>query len=97
MDLPDYYALLEVDREADRMEIRLAFRRLTLTCHPDLHPGDDDLPHRFQQIVEAHDVLSDPDRRAQYDALCAGKIPAGSDAISRLTFEEWVAQYPDTR
>ena len=64
----DYYEVLGVPRDADRRQIRDAYRKLALKFHPDKNPGDREVEERFKEIVEAYEVLSDPDRRRTYDA-----------------------------
>lgn len=61
----DYYALLGIDANADDEDLRRAWRRLALRFHPD-HAGEQTTA-RFQQIVAAYEVLSDPPARAAYD------------------------------
>jgi curved DNA-binding protein CbpA len=63
----DYYAMLEIDPSADTGEINAAFRRMAWRYHPDRNPAPGSTL-QFQDINEAHQVLSDPARRAQYDA-----------------------------
>jgi curved DNA-binding protein CbpA len=63
----DYYAALEIDRSAGEAEINAAFRRLAWRYHPDRNPAPG-ATLQFQDINEAHQVLSDPARRAEYDA-----------------------------
>ncbi len=63
----DYYAVLEIDRTAGVSEIGAAFRRLAWRYHPDRNPAPG-ATLQFQDINEAHQVLSDPARRAEYDA-----------------------------
>lgn len=65
-DEKDYYAILGVPRTADPREVQEAFRRLAKRHHPD-HVGDQGT-RKFQQIQEAYEVLSHPDRRRSYDA-----------------------------
>lgn len=63
----DYYKILGVDRNATREEIRKAYRRLARKYHPDLNPNNKDAKKNFQQINEANEVLSDPEKRKKYD------------------------------
>lgn len=63
----NYYEILGVDRDIESDEIKRAYRRLARTYHPDMNPGDKAAEERFKDINEAYEVLSDPDRRAQYD------------------------------
>ncbi|WP_117238018.1 DnaJ C-terminal domain-containing protein [Thermus sediminis] len=65
--MKDYYAILGVSREATQEEIKRAYRKLALEYHPDRHPGDKAMEERFKEINEAYAVLSDPEKRAQYD------------------------------
>ncbi|KAG9132111.1 hypothetical protein Leryth_022024 [Lithospermum erythrorhizon] len=63
----DYYRILEVDYDASEEEIRSNFIRLALKWHPDKQKNQDDATSRFQEINEAYQVLSDPNRRQEYD------------------------------
>src|SRR3954452_7650433 len=62
----DFYATLGVSREASADEIRGAYRRLARNHHPDVNK-EAGAEERFKEISEAYDVLSDPEKRAQYD------------------------------
>jgi len=66
-DRPDYYKILGVGKNASDEEIKKAYRRLARQYHPDRNPGDKQAEERFKQISQAHDVLSDADKRKQYD------------------------------
>ena len=63
----DPYALLGVARDAPAEEIRRAYRKLARKLHPDLNPGDRKAEERFKQVSAAHDLLSDPEKRARFD------------------------------
>jgi curved DNA-binding protein len=67
MDFIDYYKILGVDKNASEEEIKKAYRKLARQYHPDLNPNDKEANKRFQQINEANEVLSDPEKRKKYD------------------------------
>ena len=62
-----YYESLSIERTATEVDIKSAFRKHAMQCHPDRHPGDKDAEHRFKEINEAYEILKDPDKRAAYD------------------------------
>lgn len=63
----DYYQILEVDKSASQADIKKAYRKLARKFHPDLNPSDSSAKDKFQQINEANEVLSDPEKRKKYD------------------------------
>ena len=65
----DYYVELGVPKAATPSEIRQAFKALARRYHPDRNPDDISTQERFQRITEAYEVLSDPEKRQQYDRL----------------------------
>ncbi len=69
MEYKDYYKVLGVDKNADEKEIKKAYRRLARQYHPDVNPGDKAAEARFKELVEAHEVLSDPEKRRKYNEL----------------------------
>src|SRR5579884_2022115 len=64
---PDYYKILGVGKGASDEEIKKAYRKLARKYHPDRNAGDKQAEERFKEISQAHDVLSDPDKRKAYD------------------------------
>jgi len=65
----DYYEVLECGRNATQDEIKQSFRRLARKYHPDANPDRADAEARFKEVAEAYEVLSDPEKRRQYDAF----------------------------
>lgn len=63
----DFYQILGVKRDASTKEIRQAYRKLAREFHPDVNPDDKRAEQRFKEINNAHEVLSDPEKRAKYD------------------------------
>lgn len=63
----NYYEILGVDRKASDADIKAAYRKLVKQYHPDLHPNDANAAAKFKEVNEANEVLSDPQKRRQYD------------------------------
>lgn len=96
MEYKDYYKILGVERNANKDEIKRAYRKLALKTHPDRNPGDAKAEEKFKEINEAYQVLSDPEKRARYDQLGEsytqwqqGGAPAGG-----FKWEDWFTQTP---
>ncbi|MEM0516970.1 J domain-containing protein [Aequorivita flava] len=67
MEFIDYYKVLGLDKSATAADIKKAYRKLARKHHPDLNPNDKASQEKFQQINEANEVLSDPEKRKKYD------------------------------
>jgi curved DNA-binding protein len=96
MEYKDYYKILGVERNANKDEIKRAYRKLALKTHPDRNPGNKKAEEQFKDINEAYQVLSDPEKRARYDQLGEsysqwqqGGAPAGG-----FRWEDWFTTAP---
>lgn len=67
MEFIDYYSVLGLDKSASAADIKKAYRKLARKYHPDLNPNNKEAELKFKQLNEAHEVLSDPDKRKKYD------------------------------
>ncbi|AOG06866.1 MAG: molecular chaperone DnaJ [Bosea sp. (in: a-proteobacteria)] len=67
MSKRDYYEILGVSKTASEAELKSAFRKLAMQCHPDRHPGDTAAEAKFKELNEAYQVLSDSQKRGAYD------------------------------
>lgn len=67
MDFVDYYKTLGVSKSASQDDIKKAYRKLARKLHPDVNPNDKEAHKKFQQVNEANEVLSDPEKRKKYD------------------------------
>ena len=63
----DYYEVLGIQKGADEATIKNAYRKLAKKYHPDVNPGDKTAEEKFKEVNEAYQVLSNPQKRAQYD------------------------------
>lgn len=72
MEYKDYYKILGVDKNANINEIKSKYRKLAKKYHPDLNPDDQAAQEKFKEVSEAYEVLSDDEKRAQYDNFGAG-------------------------
>ncbi|GAB3980201.1 J domain-containing protein [Spirosoma terrae] len=90
MDFVDYYAVLGVPKTASDDDIKKAYRKLARKLHPDLNPNDPEASKKFQQLNEANEVLSDPEKRKKYDQY-------GKDWQHAEQFEEARRQQQQSR
>jgi DnaJ-class molecular chaperone len=85
----DYYEVLGVSRDASMDEIKRAYKKLALKCHPDRNPGDGDAEEMFKEASEAYQVLSDREKRRIYDAFGhEGLSGAGFQGVGGMGIED---------
>ncbi|BDR65006.1 molecular chaperone DnaJ [Clostridium tetani] len=82
MPKKDFYEVLGVEKGANDAEIKKAFRKLALKYHPDKNAGNKEAEERFKEINEAYQVLSDPQKRAQYDQFGTADFNGGGAGFS---------------
>ena len=76
----DFYEALEISRSASDAEIKVAFRKLAMKCHPDRNPGDAAAEAQFKEINEAYEILKDPQKRGAYDRYGHAAFEQGGGA-----------------
>ena len=74
----DYYEVLGVDKNADEAALKKAYRTLAKKYHPDMNPGDKEAEKKFKEASEAYAVLSDPEKRRQYDQFGHAAFDGGA-------------------
>lgn len=92
MSFIDYYKVLGIDRNASQADIRKAYRRLAKQYHPDINKQDPKAQERFQEINEANEVLSDPDKRKRYDEYGEHWMHADEYEAQRRQYEQRYGQ-----
>jgi len=90
MDFIDYYKILGLEKSATTADIKKAYRKLARKHHPDLNPNNKEAEKKFQQINEANEVLSDPEKRKKYDQY--GKDWQHADAFEQAKQQQGAYQ-----
>lgn len=86
--MADFYTTLGVARTASNDEIKLAYRKLAMTWHPDRNNGSREAEETFKEITEAYDVLRDPGKRATYDRFGEAGLRGGSGGFHHVDLSE---------
>jgi molecular chaperone DnaJ len=94
----DYYEILGVKKTATEAELKKAYRELAKKYHPDKNKGNKEAENRFKEISEAYAVLSDKEKRAQYDRLGREAFgPGGANPFAGFDFSEFMGSGPRGR
>jgi len=84
----DYYEVLGVSRTCTEQELKSAYRKLAMQHHPDRNPGDKDAEEKFKEASEAYSVLSDEEKRAQYDRFGHAGFGGGGVGFDASSFQD---------
>jgi molecular chaperone DnaJ len=84
----DYYEVLGVSRSANEQELKSAYRKLAMQFHPDRNPGDSEAEEKFKEASEAYSILSDSEKRAQYDRFGHQAVGGGMGGFDPSAFQD---------
>ncbi|HEY5795128.1 MAG TPA: molecular chaperone DnaJ [Bosea sp. (in: a-proteobacteria)] len=96
MSKRDYYEILGVSKTASDAELKSAFRKLAMGCHPDRHPGDTAAEAKFKELNEAYQVLSDGQKRGAYDRFGHQAFENGSGGGGNPDFSDFMSDIFDS-
>lgn len=95
MSKRDYYEILGVTKGASADEIKKAYRKVAMQYHPDRNPGDKTAEEKFKEAAEAYEVLSDADKKAQYDRYGHAGVSGNGRGGSGMNMEDIFSQFGD--
>lgn len=97
MSKRDYYEILGVNKTASADEIKKAYRKVAMQFHPDRNPGDKSAEEKFKEAAEAYEVLSDTDKKAQYDRYGHAGVSSNGRGFSGggMNMEDIFSQFGD--
>jgi molecular chaperone DnaJ len=91
----DYYEILSVSKTASSDEIKKSYRKVAMQYHPDRNPGDKTAEEKFKEAAEAYEVLSDADKRAQYDRFGHAGVSGNGRGAHAPNMEDIFSQFGD--
>src|SRR5690625_1179193 len=92
----DYYDILKVSKDASENDIKRAYRRKAIKYHPDENPDDSEAEEKFKKAAEAYEVLSDPEKRAQYDRFGHQAFQGGAGGFGGgMNMDDIFSQFGD--
>ena len=91
----DYYEVLGVSKNADEAEIKKAYRKLALKYHPDKNPDDASAEEKFKEAAEAYEVLSNAEKKAQYDRFGHAGMGGASGFGGGMNMDDIFSQFGD--
>ena len=92
----DYYDILGISKNASESEIKKAYRKKAIEFHPDKNPGDKEAEANFKKAAEAYEVLSDPNKKSQYDQYGHSAFESGGfGAGGGMNMDDIFSQFGD--
>ncbi len=91
----DYYEILGVSKTATPEEIKKAYRKVAIQFHPDKNPDNKEAEEKFKEAAEAYEILSDENKRAQYDRFGHSRPGAGGFGGQNMNMEDIFSQFGD--
>ncbi len=85
----DFYSVLGVKKDATNDQIKKAYRKLARKYHPDVNPGNKEAEEKFKEVSEAHEALSDPEKRKIYDEFGEDGLKSGFDPEQARQYRQW--------
>jgi molecular chaperone DnaJ len=91
----DYYDILGVDKDTNQSEIKRAYRKIAMKYHPDKNPDNKEAEQKFKEAAEAYSVLSDENKKAQYDRFGHNQFQNMGTGASNMDFEDIFSSFGD--